>query len=249
MRANGMRALEQMPEYERLSSTAKLLFTKLVNAANCEEHAWLVTIRGGANGVAFGTYVGMERMMRITARKRRAVMSALAELTAAGFMLRKRTKAQAITFVVIPNIPPTIHVQESAPLDVQNTAPVKASTAERNLNQYRSSPNPLTVATSDACVGARRFDTRDSTEQQQDRAELMTALLAAGITNRKRAHTMCRHLRTYELHELLETIAIIQQVGEGRWTPQQTAAWVAKTFDSNEPTFDDDAWERKAAGM
>ena len=90
MRANGMRALEQMPQYERLSSTAKLLFTKLVNSANCEEHAWLLTIRGGANGVAFGMYVGVERMMQHTARSRRTVLGALAELTAAGLMLRKR---------------------------------------------------------------------------------------------------------------------------------------------------------------
>jgi len=250
MRANGMRALVNRPEYRALSSTAKLLFTMLVNQANCEEHAWLLTIRGGANGVAFGMYVGVERMMQHTARSRRTVLGALAELTAAGFMLRKRTKGKAITFVVIPNIPPTIHVQVSAPLDVQVSAPVKASTEERNLKQFDSRPNPHTVATSDACAGARRFDTRSNSELEQDRTELVAALLAAGINSRKRAHSMCRHLRTYELHELLETIEIIRGVDEHRSgrTPQQTAAWLAHTFDSDEPVFDDQHWARKAAG-
>jgi len=240
-RSDRMRAVQQLPQYQKLSGTAKLLLVKLVESVQEASHVWQVTAKG-EHSMVYGCWCGVEWMMNVTGRKRRAVHYTLKQLETAGFLRRKHTRNQTLTYVMMPTTP-SLDVRTAAhPLDVQLPAHrmSQKSTDKNQTDTGTLSEQSVACETPRAVRRVREEHPRvkqsdtdvltsPSDEVREARIHIAKKLRALGVKSARQCSRMTNLIATGETDEetLSDSINAFVLLGElRRWTLPRTVAWM-----------------------
>ena len=227
-RSARMREVQQLPQYQKLSGTAKLLLVKLVESVQEASHVWQVTAKG-EHSMVYGCWCGVEWMMNVTGRKRRAVHYTLKQLEAAGFLRRKHTRNQTLTYVMMP-MTPSLDVRTAAhPLDVQLPAHRLSQTiTDKNLTNTETNPHGTSQAMPRVFIERPRA-AAPSPEVRQACIRIATKLKRLGVKSEHQCVRMTKPLLTGETDEqtLSDSIKAFLIVGERRkWELPRIVAWM-----------------------
>lgn len=255
-RGEDVRALTELPQYQKLSGTSKVLLLRLVESVHDASHVWQMTAQQ-QTCMVYACWCSVEWMMKQTGRQRRSVHYTLKQLETAGFLRRRHTRRHTLTFVTIPQRASICgftgtHPDASGftgqrgpldvravalPLDVQLAAPRKSQNSpEKNLTETETRLQRATGGRTHPAVAAA--DTHmlksPSPEIRAARVRVAKRLRSIGVRHVAKCGRMTNLLATGDADEqtLMDSLTVLETIATERgWTQEKTAAWIVSRGD------------------